>query len=227
MSTTLSHFKRERGVSLETLLWKRASSHIEGETWFFLSWGRNLGVHLKLRRGSQVPACGCLREVRSVFQLRGSRRGFLSSRCWRIGPCLEFSRETQCSFPVASGILGFLSRFNKGVRPRLVLRHGTLHFSRVVKGVSGLRSSSGGELGLFQEDRQGRQASHPVVRGYSVHWIHWSRCRGAGESGLIWSGGGTRRPFSLQQDPWGSTRDSSGDTDLLLWCEGNLGFLLS
>ena len=127
----------------------------------------------------------------------------------------------------ATGISGFLSRFNKGIRPRLVLRHGTLHFSRVVKGVSGLRSSSGGDLGIFQEDRQGRQASHPVVRGYSVHWIHWSRCTGAGESGLIWSGGGTRRPFSLQQDPWGSTRDSSGDTGLLLWCEGNLGFLLS
>ena len=29
---------------------------------------------------------------------------------------------------------------------------------------------------LFQEDRQGRQASHPVVRGYSG--FHWSRCRG-------------------------------------------------
>ena len=48
--------------------------------------------------------------------------------------------------------------------------------SGAVKGVSGLLSSSGGEFGLFQEDRQGRQASHSVVRGYSV--FHWSRCRG-------------------------------------------------
>ena len=151
--------------------------------------------------------------------------GFLSSRCPRIGLCLDLSREAQGSSPAATGISGFLSRFNKGVRPRVVLRHGTLHFSRVVKGVSGLQSSPGGELGLFQEDRQGRQASHPVVRGYSVS--HWSPCRGAGESGLIWSGGGTRHPFSLQQDPWGSTRDSIGDTGLLLWCEGKLGFLLN
>ena len=120
------------------------------------------------------------------FRVARVSLGFLSSRCRRIGPCLEFSRETQCSSPVASGILGFLSRFNKGIRPRLVLRHGTLHFSRVVKGVSGLRSSSGGELGLFQEDRQGRQASHPVVRAYSV--FHWSWCRGIR---TYWSRGGT------------------------------------
>ena len=42
--------------------------------------------------------------------------------------------------------------------------------------MSGLWSSSGGEFGLLQEDRQGRQASHYVVRGYSV--FHWSQCRG-------------------------------------------------
>jgi len=57
-----------------------------------------------------------------------------------------------------------------------VLRHRTLHSSRVVKGVSGLQSSSGREFGLFEEDRQERQASHPVVRGYSV--FLWSQCRG-------------------------------------------------
>ena len=106
-----------------------------------------------------------------------------------------------------------------------MLRHGTLYFSRVVKGLSSLWSSSGGEMRLFQEDRQGRQASHLVVRGYSVS--HWSPCRGAGESGLIWSGGGNQHPYSLQQDPRDSTRDSSGDTGLLLWCKGKLGFLLS
>ena len=47
------------------------------------------------------------------------------------------------------------------------------------------------------------------------------------ESGLIWSGGGTRSPFSLQQDPRVSTRDLIGDTGLLLRCKGKLGFLLS
>ena len=69
---------------------------------------------------------------------------------------------------VGTGISGFLSSFSLGVRPGLVLRHGTLHSSRVVEGVSGLLSSSGRDFGLFQEDRQGRQASRPVVRVYSV-----------------------------------------------------------
>ena len=32
VSNTLSRFKRERWVFLETLLWKRASSHGEGES---------------------------------------------------------------------------------------------------------------------------------------------------------------------------------------------------
>ena len=69
-----------------------------------------------------------------------------------------------------------IPRLNKGVRPRLVLKHGTLHSSRIVKGMSGLQSSSGGEFGVFQENRQGRQASHSVVSGYLV--FRWSRCRG-------------------------------------------------
>ena len=55
-------------------------------------------------------------------------------------------------------------------------RHGTLHSSRVVQGVSGLQSSSGGEFGLFLEDQNGRQASHPVVRGFLG--FHCSWCRG-------------------------------------------------
>jgi len=69
-----------------------------------------------------------------------------------------------------------IPRLNKGVRPRLVLRHGTLNSSQVVKGLSGIQSSLGGEFGLFQEHWQGRQASHSVVSGYSV--FCWSRCRG-------------------------------------------------
>ena len=176
MSSTLSRLKRERGVSLKTLVWKRSSSHIEGEIHgfsrvaagslgFILSCDGDLRDWLVLPQRNQVS-----------FRVAMGSSGFLSSHCLRIGPCLEFSRETQCSSLVASGISGFLSRFNKGVRPRLVLRHGILRSSRVVNGVSGLQSCSGGEFGLFQEDRQGRQASHPVVRGYSV--FHWSRCRG-------------------------------------------------
>ena len=53
MSSTLSHFKRKRGVSLEILLWKRASSRIEGKIWLFTGCGGKRGVPLELQRGSQ------------------------------------------------------------------------------------------------------------------------------------------------------------------------------
>ena len=44
MSDTLSRFRREREISLETLLWKRASSLIEQRiSWFFSSCGGKLG----------------------------------------------------------------------------------------------------------------------------------------------------------------------------------------
>ena len=40
MSNTVSIFKRERGIYLETLHWERASSRNDGGTsWFSSSWG--------------------------------------------------------------------------------------------------------------------------------------------------------------------------------------------
>ena len=71
------------------------------------------------------------------------------------------------SSPVAMGIARVLSSFNRGLRRRLILRHRTLLSSKVVKGVSGLLSSSGRKLGLFLEVQQGSQTSHLPVRGYS------------------------------------------------------------
>ena len=176
MSNTLSHFKREHGFFLEKLLWNRASSRVEGESrgfsraavvslGFISSCDRDLRDQLVLPQRSQVS-----------FRVARGPSGFLTSRCPLIGLFLEFSRETQCSSPAVTGISGFLSRFNEGGRPCLVSRHGTLHSSRVVQGVSGLQSSSGGEFGLFLEDQNGRQASHPVVRGFLG--FHCSRCRG-------------------------------------------------
>ena len=46
-----------------------------------------------------------------------------------------------------------------------MLRHGTPLSCCVVKGVSGLLSSSGGVLGLFTEVQHGRQTSLHIVRG--------------------------------------------------------------
>ena len=45
-------FDVEHGILLHALQWNWASSHGEGEvSWFFSSWGRNLGYILELRRG--------------------------------------------------------------------------------------------------------------------------------------------------------------------------------
>ena len=137
--------------------------------------GRKRGVPLELQRGSQ----GLARVASEKSGLFLSCEGLVRIPLESLPPNSAVSRVqsgTQCSSLAATGILGFLSRFNKAVRPCLVLRHGTLRSSRVVKGMSGLWSSSDGEFVLFQEDRQGQQASHPVVRVYSVFCR--SRCRG-------------------------------------------------
>ena len=50
MSSTISNFKRERGISLEMLHWERASSRDDGGTsWFFSSCG---GI-LELQQGTE------------------------------------------------------------------------------------------------------------------------------------------------------------------------------
>ena len=176
MSSTPSRLKREGGISIETLQQKRASSRVEGRiSCFFSKCGAKLGLPLKLRRGPQGPTCIASKKS-SLFSSCEGHIGIPRESLMVNRPCLEFSRETQCTSPAVTGISGFLSRFNDGVRPRLVSRHGTLHSSRVVQGFSGLRSSSIREFGLFLEDQRGRQASHPVVRGY--FWFHRSRCRG-------------------------------------------------
>ena len=56
MSSTVSNFKRKRGISLEMLQWKRASSRDDGRTlWFFSSC---FGI-LDLRRGTQDASRVC------------------------------------------------------------------------------------------------------------------------------------------------------------------------
>ena len=57
MSSTVSSFKRECGISLEMLQRERASSRVEGRIpWFSLRLGVKFGVPLELRRGLQSPA---------------------------------------------------------------------------------------------------------------------------------------------------------------------------
>ena len=136
MSGTLSHFKRKQGF---------LSCHCSGK-----------GPHLVLRRescGFSRVVAGCLgflsncdgdlrdplvlpqRSQVSVRVARGTW-GFLSSRCPRIGPCLEFSWETHLGLPIkvqlgsqdSSGIeawnSAFLSSCQRGVRPLVEFRRG-------------------------------------------------------------------------------------------------------
>ena len=57
VSRTLLRLKREGGISLETLQWKRASFYVEGRiSWFFSSCSRKFRLSLELRPGPQGPA---------------------------------------------------------------------------------------------------------------------------------------------------------------------------
>ena len=105
MSNTLSRFKSERGVSLKTLLWKRASSRIEGKIWLFTGCGGKRGVPLELQRGSQGLVrvaseksglfLSCEGHVRIPLELLPANRAvsrvqsgnsvFLSSGDWDLG----------------------------------------------------------------------------------------------------------------------------------------------
>ena len=114
MLSTVSSFRRERGISLETLQWERASSCVEGRIrgfprglagiWGFLSsCDVDLTDPLVLPQESQV-------SVRVVRDLSG----FLSSQCRGIGPHLELRLEPQGSSPVLTWISGFQWSFNRG-----------------------------------------------------------------------------------------------------------------
>ena len=116
MSRTLSRLKREGGISLEKLQWKRVSSRVEGRiSCFFLSWGRKLRFPLKLRRGPQGPACvaseksrpnaSCDGPLRIPLQLVPGPRSssgaeattscFLSSADMNLVVHMQFQQESQ------------------------------------------------------------------------------------------------------------------------------------
>ena len=72
--------------------------------------------------------------------------------------------------------LGLPLKIQLGSQASSSLETRTLLSSRVVKWGSGPLSCTGEEFGLFQEDKQGCQASHHLLRGYSV--FPWSQHRG-------------------------------------------------
>ena len=81
MSNTLSRSKRERGLSLETLQHKRASSSLQGRlSWFAWSSGRKLRVTLELRFNLGDPFVSPQGSQISFGVERGTS-GFFAHRC--------------------------------------------------------------------------------------------------------------------------------------------------
>ena len=118
---------------------------VRGFSGFLLSWCRRLGPHLVLRGespwvsrvetgnlgflsscdGDLKPAC----VASGKSSLHSSCEGPLGiplQSVRGIGPHLELRLEPQGASPVLTWISGFLWSFNRGVRPRLMWRHGNL-----------------------------------------------------------------------------------------------------
>ena len=169
-------FKRKRGIRLETLLWKRASSHVEGRiSWFFSSCGRKLEVPLELRQGPQGPACVASEKPglfssfeghvripleslpvnRTVSRVQLVDSVFLSSGDRDLGLLIKVQLGSQASSGVEAWNFAFLSNCQRGVRPPVEFRQG---------------------IWASSKDQQESQASRHVVSVSSV--LHWSRCRG-------------------------------------------------
>ena len=106
-------FDGEHGIALYEMQENRASSHGEGEiSCFFSSCGWTLWYILKLQQGWPSKLVFVQQRQDSCLVMRDTSR--ISSRLDRaIGTLLRVRRETQCPFPVATGIPGFLSIFKR------------------------------------------------------------------------------------------------------------------
>ena len=91
---------------------------------------------------------------RALSRVQSGNSLFLSGSDWNLQLPIKVQQGSQALPGVEAWTSAFLSSCQRAVRPLVEFRRG---------------------FGLFLEDRQGRQASHPVVNRYSV--FHWSRCR--------------------------------------------------
>ena len=113
------HFTLEGGES------HGFSQLVVGNSGFLSNCDDDVGEPLVLTQGSQASIRVTMRNLE-----------LLSCRCKRIRPHLELRYETWGTTAFATGFLRFLSSFNRGVKPHLMLRHGTLLSSQVEKEVS-------------------------------------------------------------------------------------------
>ena len=94
---------------------------------------------------------GGLRKGQSPCEMLGGLSGFLSRRCWGLGPCEESVPEPEVSSPVLTWILGYFWSLPRGVSPHLEWGHARALSSRAVAAVSRFRSSGARDQGLSLE----------------------------------------------------------------------------
>ena len=131
MSRTLSRLKSEGEISLKTLQWTRASSRVEERiSWFFRNLGRKLGIPLELGRRPWEHACVASGKSSLHASCQGPLGIPLHSLPWSSSSSGVEARTS--GFLSSAGMdLGLLWSCHRGVRPRFVWRHTSLHSSRV------------------------------------------------------------------------------------------------
>ena len=137
MSSTISNFKGEHRISLETLQWKGPQLEMTGEPHGFSQVAMGFSIYDgEHREPLLVP-----QESPISVRVAKANWGLLSSQFRANRPHLGLCPETPCSSPVATGISWLHSRFTQGVRPRLGLKQRAPLSSRVATGISWSRSS--------------------------------------------------------------------------------------
>ena len=135
-------------ITLETPLWKWASSRLEGRTsWIFSSCGRCP----RLTTGPKGTRSGGLRKGQSPWELLGGLSVLLCHRCQGLRPCVESVLEPEDFSPVLTWILGYFWSLPRGVSPRLEWGHARALSSRAVAAVSRFPSHGSRDLWLSLE----------------------------------------------------------------------------
>ena len=120
-------------ISLETPVWKWASSRLEGRTsWIFSSCCRCS----RLTTGTSGTRSGGLGKGQSTWELLGGLSGFFSRRCRDLKPCVESVPEPEYPTPVLTWILGYFWNLPRGVSPRLESGYARALSFRAVAAVS-------------------------------------------------------------------------------------------
>ena len=119
MSSSLSCFKRDSGIFLETLLWKRASSRLEGIISFFSSSGQKLGF-LSSCDGDLKPAC-----------VASGKASFHSSCEGPLEIPLQLVQGQMASSQVEAGTSMFLSSSDMDLWVPMEFQQGSQALSRV------------------------------------------------------------------------------------------------